>query len=118
MIPSTLRFSPKVESSSDVTVITCMGQAGGAENTLAGHLNRGFNRFSGRQLLLDFSRVDSVCGNELGLLITLHRQMVASGGRLILFNLRAHVYEVFAITNLHTVLWICREQSLSSALLG
>jgi anti-anti-sigma factor len=114
MIPSTLRSPPKVESSGDVTVVTCTGRAGGAENTVASHLHTGTDRFSGCELLLDFSGVDSVCGNELGILIRLHRKMVATGGRLTLFNLRTHVYEIFALTNLDTVLGICREHSPSS----
>lgn len=109
MTPSTLRSLPKVESSGDVTVVTCTSW--GAESTVVGHLNTSTDRFSGRQLLLDFSGVDSVCGNELGILLRLQRTMVASGGRLTLFNLQPHVYEIFAITNLDTVLRICREHS-------
>ena len=46
---------------------------------------------------------------ELGTLITLHKKMRASGGRLTLFNMKAEIYEVFTVARLQTFMGICRE---------
>jgi anti-anti-sigma regulatory factor len=39
-------------------------------------------------------------------LIDLHKRMQRFGGRLTLSNLNAQVYEVFAVTRLHTLLTV------------
>jgi anti-anti-sigma factor len=57
-------------------------------------------------LLLDFSKVEYINSDDLGVLIKLHKKMLRFGGRLTLFNLNARVYELFTVTRLHTFLTI------------
>ena len=64
-----------------------------------------------QKIVLDFTNVEYLSSVELGTLITLHKRVKASGGRLTLFNLNAQVYEVFTVTHLQTVLGICREEN-------
>jgi anti-sigma B factor antagonist len=59
--------------------------------------------------LLDFTNVDLLNSNELGTLITLHKQVEATGGRLTLFNLSAQILSLFTITRLDTYLTICKQ---------
>jgi anti-sigma B factor antagonist len=60
----------------------------------------------GCHLLLEFTNVECIGSLESGLLVTLHKRMQASGGRLTLFNLNAHVVEVFTVARLQTLLAI------------
>ena len=60
----------------------------------------------GCHLLLDFSKVEYINSDDLGVLINLHKRLKRFGGRLTLFNLNAQVYEVFTVTRLHTFLTI------------
>jgi anti-sigma B factor antagonist len=53
------------------------------------------------KLLLNFSAVDFLSSAALGKLITLDKKMKAHGGTLKLSNIRAEIYEVFAITKLN-----------------
>ena len=53
------------------------------------------------KLLLNFSSVDFLSSAALGKLITLDKKMKAHGGTLKLSNIRAEIYEVFAITKLN-----------------
>jgi anti-anti-sigma factor len=62
----------------------------------------------GRRLVLDFCNVGFISSTALGLLIRLHRQVQAAGGRLMLRNLSYAVYEVFEVTRLVTLLNIER----------
>ncbi len=104
------QLAPKVERSGNVTVITFTGRTSRRMgNMLANELDGHTDGLSKCHLLLDFTNVESLGSVEIGSLITLHKKMAASGGRLTLFNLKAEVYEVFTITKLHTLLGICRE---------
>jgi anti-anti-sigma factor len=78
-------------------------------NMLANELEGRTDGLSKCHLLLDSANVESLGSVEIGSLITLHKKMAASGGRLTLFNLKAEVNEVFTITKLHTLLGICRK---------
>lgn len=60
-------------------------------------------------LLLDFTHVEYITSEELGILVSLHKTVRTLGGRLTLFNLNAQVFEVFAVTRLQNYLGICRE---------
>jgi anti-sigma B factor antagonist len=66
----------------------------------------------GRQrLLLDFSSVDFLSSAALGKLITLDKKMKAHGGALKLSNIRAEIYEVFAITKLNRLFDIRKDEA-------
>jgi anti-anti-sigma factor len=107
----TTHLPPKVEQSGNVRVITFSAdEARDVENMLARQLAGSTARLEGSHLLLDFSNVEYLNGDELGTLITLHQRLKACGGRLTLFNLNAQVYEVFTMTHLQTLLGICREE--------
>ena len=105
-----LHLPPKVEQSDNVRVITLSAnKVRDVVDLVARELEGRTDRLGAGHLLLDFANVEQLGSAELGTLVTLHKRMKASGGRLTLFNLRAQVYEVFAVTHLHTVLSICRE---------
>lgn len=53
------------------------------------------------KLLLNFSSVDFLSSAALGKLITLDKKVKAHSGVLKLSNIRAEIYEVFAITKLN-----------------
>jgi len=100
-----------VERTGNVTVLTFTGSVErDVENMLAKDLKGNILGVEGSHLLLDFTHVTYINSVELGTLITLHKRMVAVGGRLTLFNLADHVYEVFQLTRLDSLLGICREE--------
>jgi anti-anti-sigma factor len=106
-----LHFPPKVEHKGYVTVITFTGRRNrGVENTLASELEGRTDSLGESHLLLDFINVEFITGVELGTLVALHMKSKASGKLLTLFNLNAHVYEVFTITKLHTLLEVRMEK--------
>ena len=101
---------PKVEKSGKVKIITFTGdEVRDVENVLAKELQGHMEELTECHLLLDFTHVEYLSSVELGTLISLHKKVKASGGRLTLFNLNAQVYEVFTVTRLQTLLGICRE---------
>jgi anti-sigma B factor antagonist len=63
------------------------------------------------RLLLDFSTVDFLSSAALGKLITLDKKMKAHGGVLKLANIRAEIYEVFAITKLNRLFDIRKDEA-------
>ncbi len=99
---------PRAERCGRVTILT-LSAASLPGAALAGDLKGAGPGPRGGHLLLDFSRVRRVTGAGLGALVALHKRMAAAGGRLTLFNLADEVYEVFALTGLHSLLSICRE---------
>ena len=56
------------------------------------------------QLTLDFGAVDFLSSLGLETLLTVHKQLRARDGRLAVVNVRPHIYEIFAVTRLTTVL--------------
>jgi anti-sigma B factor antagonist len=57
-------------------------------------------RHSACELLLNFRDVEYVSSAALGAFVSLHRSMLAGGGRLVLCFLRPEVREVLALTKL------------------
>ncbi len=55
-------------------------------------------------LVLDFANVSFLSSIGLALLVRLHKSLVANGRRLSILNLQPHIYEVFNVTRLNTVL--------------
>ena len=114
--PGNNHLPAKVEKSGNVKIITFTGdEVRDVENVLASELQGHMENLKECHLLLDFTHVQYLSSVELGTLITLHKRVKASGGRLTLFNLNAQVYEVFTVTRLQTYLGICREDLRSSA---
>jgi anti-sigma B factor antagonist len=108
--------SPRVQRSGNITIITFIPDAiRDVENVIARELVGLTAGPGGRHLLLDFTNVKYLNSMELGTLVTLHKQVEATGGRLTLFNLSAQVFELFAVTRLDTVLGICREGVVPSS---
>jgi anti-anti-sigma factor len=108
---SSTRSPPKVEVKGDVRIITFTpGHRREVEDVIAAELEGLTDELGESHLLLDFTNVEYLSSVELGTLISLHKKMKVSGGRLTLFNLNAQVFEVFAVCRLHTFLSICREQ--------
>jgi anti-sigma B factor antagonist len=112
----TVHLPPKVEQSGNVRVITfSTEEVRDVENVIARELEGCTDGLGRSHLLLDFTNVEYLSSVELGTLITLHKRMRDSGGRLTLFNLNPQVYEVFTITHLQTLLGICREGTTAAA---
>ena len=57
-----------------------------------------------RLLVLDCADVRFLSAAALGTFLTLNKRLGEMGGRLVLTNLSAQLYEVFEVTRLHTVL--------------
>jgi anti-anti-sigma factor len=55
-------------------------------------------------LALDFGNVNFLTSLGLAVLVRLHKQLAANGRRLAVLNLQPHVYELFSVTRLDTVL--------------
>jgi anti-sigma B factor antagonist len=105
------QIAVKMEQSGNVTIITLpQTRDRDVANVIARDLLCWTDSHAGVHLLLDFTHVDYLSSVELGTLITLHKDLQASGGRLTLFNLVPQVYQVFSVTRLDTYLDICREQ--------
>ena len=99
--------SPKMQQRGDVKIITLNGgKVRVIEDLMDGEFDRVTDDSIGSHLLLDFSKVEYINSDDLGVLINLHKKMQRFGGRLTLFNLNAQVYEVFTVTRLHTLLTI------------
>ena len=99
--------SPKMEQRGEVKIITLRGgKVRVVEDLMEGELEGLAEESRGGHLLLDFSKVEYLNSDDLGVLINLHKKMQRFGGRLTLVNLNAQVYEVFAVTRLHTFLTI------------
>jgi anti-anti-sigma factor len=107
-----LTCQPNVERDGHETVITFTGSRNrGVENPLAGELERVTDNIRKCHLWLDFINIEFVTGVELGTLVNLHKKLRACGGRLTFLNLNANVYEVFLITQLHTIFDIYNENT-------
>ena len=63
------------------------------------------------KLVLNFSSVNFLSSAALGKLITLDKKMKARGGVLKLSNIRAEIYEVFAITKLNRLFDIKEDEA-------
>ena len=71
------------------------------------------------ELHVDLSAVDSLSSAGLGLLVSLHRRLVRSQGRLVVANAADHVLELLQLTRLDTLLDVRFEHAAqASALLN
>jgi carbon storage regulator CsrA len=107
-VSSATRLLPKTEHTETVKIITFTAGQVRMENVLATELEGLTDDLGKCHLLLDFTNVEYVTSAELGTLVSLHKKMTASGGRLTLFNLNLQVFEVFLATHLETLIGICR----------
>ena len=73
-------------------------------------LNRLAQEVGPRTLLLTFANVEYLSSTGLATLIGLHKTMRAGGGRLVLRNINAQVYEIFRMTKLNTFLDVRPEE--------
>jgi anti-sigma B factor antagonist len=64
-----------------------------------------------KKLLLNFASVEFLSSAALGKLITLDKKVKAVSGKLKLSNIRAEIYQVFAITKLNKLLDIKPEEA-------
>jgi len=70
----------------------------------------------GRNLHLDLGRLEYLSSTGLGLLVALHHQVRAAGGRLSLLNVAAPVYEVFSVTRLTSLLDVRQGHEVDASL--
>ena len=107
-VSSASRLLPKTEHTGTVKIITFTAGQVRLENVIASELEGLTDDLGKCHLLLDFTNVEYISSVELGTLISLHKKMKASGGRLTLFNLNLQVFEVFLATHLEALIGICR----------
>jgi carbon storage regulator CsrA len=107
-VTAATRLQPKTEQAGTVKIITFTAGQVRLENVIATELEGLTDDLGECHLLLDFTNVEYVTSVELGTLVSLHKKMKASGGRLTLFNLNPQVFEVFLVTHLETLIGICR----------
>lgn len=69
-----------------------------------------------KKIVLDFSNVEYLSSAALGKLITMDKKVKAAKGKLRLCNIRADIYEVFAITKLNKLFDM--KDNLEAALQG
>jgi anti-sigma B factor antagonist len=100
---------PSIEHSGDTTVFIFSGGAvRDEEDMLAKELRGHTDGLAGRHLLLDLAHVRGIYSIEIGTLITLHKRLQATGGRLTLLGVGPDVYEVLRVMCLHNYLEIHR----------
>src|SRR5712691_3379233 len=63
-----------------------------------------------KKILLNFGNVEYLSSAALGRFITLNKKVNQAGGKLILCNIDAQIYEVFEITKLHKVFNIQKDE--------
>jgi anti-sigma B factor antagonist len=63
-----------------------------------------------KKILLNFSNVEYLSSAALGKLITLNKKLQQAGGKLILCNIHAQIFEVFEITKLDRFFKIIKEE--------
>jgi anti-anti-sigma factor len=63
------------------------------------------------QLNLDFGNVTFLTSLGLAMLLVLKKRLAESGRRLAIVNLQPHVYEVFSVTRLDTVLDVRQQEA-------
>src|SRR5215468_8890574 len=68
------------------------------------------DQYDRKKILLNFSNVEYLSSAALGKFITLNKKVNAAGGRLILCNIDAQIYEVFEITKLNKLFNIQKEE--------
>jgi carbon storage regulator CsrA len=107
-VSSATRLLPKTEQTGTVKIITFTAGQVRLENVMATELEGLTDDLGQCHLLLDLTNVEYVTSVELGTLVSLHKKMKASGGRLTLFNLNLQVFEVFLATHLESLIGICR----------
>jgi anti-anti-sigma factor len=82
----------------------CPSLDAGVIDEVGGQLLRLVEAQRPRLLLLDFADVRYLGAAGLGTLLGVNKRLEETGGRLVLTNLSHHVYELFEITRLDTVL--------------
>ena len=93
----------QVESVGEVCVVRILTENLGTQSAIdsvSEELYRLAEPEAERNVLLDFSAVTLVSSMMLGQLIQMKEQLTAGGGKLVLCNLQARVYHVFALTKL------------------
>jgi anti-sigma B factor antagonist len=108
----TVHPAPKVEQSGSVRIITFTGEGvRDVENTIARELEGNLAGLAECQLLLDFTKVETLSRVELETLIRLHKQLKDGGGRLTLFNLSIEVFGILWAEKIERRMGVCREQA-------
>jgi len=108
VVSSAARLPPKTEQTGTVKIITFTAGQVRQENVIATELDGLTDNLADCHLLLDFTNVEYITSVELETLLSLHKKMEASGGRLTLFNLNFQVFEVFTVAHLENLMGICR----------
>jgi anti-sigma B factor antagonist len=103
----------EVEDIGDVTVVSFIDKKILDEQNIqliGDQLFRLVDEEGRRKILLNFGNVEYLSSMANGKLITLHYKVKAAGGRLVLCNIPADIYEVFEITRLNRFFVICSDE--------
>jgi anti-sigma B factor antagonist len=104
------RLPLRVEEFEDVTLVRLVTKDLGEDHIQAvgGELSALADRLAHGRLTLDLSEVHYLTSTALGMLVALHKRLLARRGHLALTNVADIVFEVFAVTRLDRVLDIRR----------
>jgi anti-sigma B factor antagonist len=94
----------EIEESGDVTVVKFTDRRILDEHNvqaIAKELSHLVEDLGRRKLLLNFTNVEYLSSAALGKLIRLNKKLKAVGGRLVLCNIRAEVYEILETTKMN-----------------
>jgi anti-sigma B factor antagonist len=106
MISQPRRRRLEVEDIGDVTVVKFIDKKILDEQNIQiiGEQLFGLVEESGRRkILLNFDNVDYLSSAALGKLVTMHKKVMAVGGKLVLCSISPNIFEVFKITKLNQV---------------
>jgi anti-sigma B factor antagonist len=79
-------------------------------NTLGSQLMHLVEEMDRRLIVLDFSNVQRVASAMLGKIISLHKKLLAVGGRLVLCKVDPRLHEAFETLQLHRLFRIFKEE--------
>ena len=113
MTPQPRRRRLEVEDIGDVTVVNFVDKKILDEQNIqviGEQLFSLVDELGRRKILLNFGNVEFLSSAALGKLITLNRKLQSAGGKLILCNIDAQIYEVFEITKLNKLFVIHKDE--------
>ncbi len=86
--------------------------------TLGPDLDRLADQPGQAELRLDFGRVEYLSSAGLGKLVSVNKRVTAAGGRLVLTDLAPHLFELFQITRLDTILDVRQKDAAGAGPVG
>ena len=97
----------------DVAIITCEGTINNERNTALQKTWRTLKQHHKNNVLLDLSHVNNIYSSGLGTIITIHKDVAAVRGLLVIVCPEGYVKNVFSVTKLARIVTIVTDQKLA-----